>query len=348
MALTINNQTYGFKVGDSILKVCGRENIYIPTICHDERLTPHGACRLCVVEVEQSKSLVAACTTPVHDGMTIHTHSDRVVKARKDILELMWSTHRNDCLTCSDNGKCQLQELCYIHDIEPEHHYYKKRLSHNIDVSNKFYRIDSDKCILCGKCVRVCHELQGTGAIGFAKRGYHTHITHPFEMGMEHSNCVSCGNCINVCPTGAISEKTKIKARPWQAEQVQTTCGYCGVGCQINLNVKDNQVVGIEPVQGELNNGLLCVKGKFAYQFINHHDRLTQPLVRRNGVLEKATWDEAYNVIVTKINEIKTLYGPDAIAGMSSARCTTEDNYVMQKFFRASIGTNSVDHCARL
>ncbi len=120
------------------------------------------------------------------------------------------------------------------------------------------------------------------------------------------------------------------------------------VGCQINLNVKDNQVVGIEPVQGELNNGLLCVKGKFAYQFINHHDRLTQPLVRRNGVLEKATWDEAYNVIVTKINEIKTLYGPDAIAGMSSARCTTEDNYVMQKFFRASIGTNSVDHCARL
>jgi len=348
MQITINGEIKQVVGHETILQVCEQMGLFIPTLCYDKRLVPHGACRMCVVEVEKARSLVASCSTPVSDGMVIYTHSDRVEKARKDILKLIWSTHRNDCLTCSQNGNCRLQDLCYLYDIDPENNHFKKRLSHHIDDSNPFYTIDRDKCILCGKCVRVCSELQGTTAIGFSQRGYKTHITHPFEMGMTHSDCVSCGNCVSVCPTGAISEKKRAKSRSWEEKQVETTCGYCGVGCQINLHIKDNRVVGVSPANSGVNNELLCVKGKFAYHFISHQDRLKYPMIRKSGELVRVSWEEALSLIASKITDIKNIYGSDAIGGFTSARCTTEDNYVMQKFFRAVVGTNSVDHCARL
>lgn len=349
MKITINDQVVEAVPGQTVLEVCEHLNIKIPTFCHDKRLVPHGACRMCVVEVEGVKGLPTACTLPAYEGMVIKTHTKMVEVVRKDILELMWASHDNNCLVCSQAGQCKLQDYCYIYDIAPETTKYKKRLSHHKDESNKFYTINRDKCILCGKCVRVCHELQGTGAIGYSERGFYTHITHPFEMGMEHSNCVSCGNCVNVCPTGAIAEKIKIPFRNWEIEKkVKTTCGYCGVGCQINLVVKDNQVVRIEPVEDEINHGLLCVKGKFAYNFIGHPDRLTKPLIKQDDEFVEATWDEALDLIVTKIEATKKAYGSDSFAALASARCTTEDNYMMQKLFRAVIGTNSVDHCARL
>lgn len=347
MYIYLNDKQVEVHQNETILEVCNRIGLFIPTLCYDKRLVSHGACRMCIVEVKGMKGLKAACSTPVIDGMEVMTHTDRVEKARKDILRLLWSTHRNDCLTCTQNGNCQLQELCFIYDIDTEDKYFSKRLSHYVDESNPFYTFDRDKCILCGKCVRICSELQMTTAIGYSERGYLTHVTHPFEMGMEHSDCVSCGNCLSVCPTGAISEKTFDRFRQWDLKYTKTTCGYCGVGCQIELVTHNGKVVGVRPAVG-LNEGLLCVKGKFAHHFIHHPDRLTTPLIRRDGELVPCSWDEALDVIANKIIHYKFAYGADSIAGMASARCTSEDNYMMQKFFRTVIGTNSVDHCARL
>lgn len=349
ISLTINGQDLEVSRESTILEACQNLEIEIPTFCNDKRLIPHGACRICVVEVEGARNLSAACSTPVLNGMDIKTHSVKVVKARKDILELLWASHDNDCLTCGKAGNCKLQDYCYEYDVEAEGSLYKKTLSKIMDTSNKFYDFDRDKCILCGRCVKVCSELQGTGAIGFSERGHHTHVTHPFEAGMEYSNCVSCGNCVSVCPTGALIEKTKTKFRHWDIEKkVKTTCAYCGVGCQVELNVKNNEVVKIEPLVDGLNEGLLCVKGKFAFNFINHPDRLKTPLIKRNGVFIESTWDEAYEVITSKIRQVKNEFGGDAFAALSSARCTTEENYILQKLFRGVIKTNNVDHCARL
>lgn len=347
--LKINGNEIQVPKSSSILDACRIVGIDIPTLCHDKRLTPHGGCRVCVVEVKGARSLVASCATPVNDGMEVQTHSEKVVKARKINLELLWANHNNDCLTCGKAGDCKLQNYCYEYEIEAENKAFESNYTNHIDSSNPFYTYNRDKCIKCGLCVNVCKELQGTGAIEFTDRGYQTQVSHAFDNGMEFSNCVSCGNCVTVCPTGALLEKTRKKFRSWDVEKkVRTTCAYCGVGCQIELVVKRNKVVRVDPVQGQLNDGLLCVKGKFAYHFIDHKDRLTHPLIRRKGILEKATWEEALDLVSSKMKDAKENFGPDSIAGLSSARCTNEDNYVFQKLFRGVIGTNNVDHCARL
>lgn len=347
--IIINNQSVEVETSMTILEACKRLSIDIPTFCHDERLKPFGACRICVVEVEGAKKLLAACTEKVKKGMIIWTHSQRVIDARKEILELIWGVHDNDCLSCEKAGDCKLQNYCFEYGIEASTSEYTMNLLGRYDTSNKFYTIDRDKCILCGKCIRVCKELQNSSAIGFDCRSDKMHVAHPFGEGMTNSTCVSCGNCVNVCPTGALMEKKRVAFRTWDIDKkVRTTCVYCGVGCQIDLLVKDNQVVRIDPAVDAVNKGLLCVKGKFAYSFINHPDRLTKPLIRKNGQLVEGTWDEAYDLIVKKIVEIKQTHGSDGFAGFSSAKCTTEDNYIMQKFFRAVLGTNNIDHCARL
>ncbi|OYT15104.1 MAG: formate dehydrogenase, partial [Bacteroidetes bacterium 4572_77] len=286
----------------TILNACKEIGIKIPTLCFDERLVAHGACRMCVVEVEGSRNLVASCSAFITEGMNIKTHSEKVEKVRKDILELTWASHNNDCLRCSKAGNCQLQDLCYEYGIEPETTYYKKEIPKEIDMSNKFYGYDRSKCIVCGKCVRVCEELQGVSAISLSERGHKTHISHPFEAGMEYSTCVSCGNCVSACPTGALFENESLTFRNWEIEKkVTTTCSYCGVGCQIELNVKNNKVVRVDPAINGVNEGLLCVKGKFGYKFLDHPDRLKTPLIKKNGTFEEATWDEAFDLIVSKI-----------------------------------------------
>ena len=339
----------GYEVPEDItvLQACQKVGIDIPTLCHDERLEPHASCRLCVVEVEGMRNLPTSCSLKVYDGMVIQTDSQKVVSARKDVLDLLFSNHPNDCLTCKKSGECKLQDYCYEYGIL-EGGYKGEKRSLPIDDSNHFYFYDPNKCILCGKCVRVCNELQCTSAITIDERGFDSLVSTPFRKGLENSTCVSCGNCVSVCPVGALTPKTRENFRHWDTKRTKTTCSYCGVGCQFELISTNGKVVGVQPVNGKPNDGLLCVKGKFGYPFINHPDRLKSPLIRKNGVLEEASWDEALNLIASKIKETKENYGADAFGGFSSARCTNEENYLFQKLFRAVIGTNNIDHCARL
>lgn len=347
VSITINKKQYEASEGKTVLEVCREIGINIPNLCYDDRLEPHAACRLCVVEIEGRRNLMTACSTKVEQGMVIETHSKKVMQARRDILDLMISNHPLDCLTCKKSGACSLQNYCYEYGIT-EGSFKGIKKNYPVDVSNQFYISNQNKCILCGKCVRVCSELQGVNAIGLSNRGFITKVTTPFDEGLSDSVCVSCGNCVSVCPVGALEPKSKEIFRQWETRKVRTTCSYCGVGCQMDLLVKGNKVVGVEPAKGPSNNALLCVKGKFAYSFVNHPDRLKTPLIKRNGKFEEATWEEAYKLIVDKTNQIKNEYGSDAFAGFSSARCTNEENYLFQKLFRAVIGTNNIDHCARL
>lgn len=345
--IRINGKDISVPKDYTILKACKSIGINIPTFCHDERLVPHAACRICVVELVGAKNLPTSCSTPVAEGMEIYTHSEKVIDARREVLGLILSDHPMDCLTCEKSGNCKLQNYCYEYGVK-EVNYEGEKKKFTIDDSNPFYYSDQNKCIMCGKCVRVCSELQCTKAIAFSERGFKTRISTSFNKELENSECVSCGNCVSVCPVGALIPKSKEKFRLWETKKVRTTCSYCGVGCQMDLLVKDDKVVGVEPANGPSNKGLLCVKGKFGYKFINHPDRLKTPLIKKNGKFEEATWEEAYRLIASKANDIKGKFGSDSFAGFTSARCTNEENYLFQKLFRAVIGTNNIDHCARL
>lgn len=347
MKITIDNNTYEVEKDSTILEVCKLANIEIPTLCHDERLTPHSACRMCLVEVEGARNLVTSCSTKVRDKMVISTKNEKVRNARREVLDLLLSNHPMECLNCEKSGKCRLQDYAYDYGLV-DGTYEGERRKSEIDDTNPFYYYDPEKCILCGLCVRVCDELQCSHAIGFEDRGFDTIVATPFNEGLKNSECVSCGNCVSVCPVGALVPKSLEKFRHWETEQVRTTCSYCGVGCQIDLTVKGDKVVGADPAFDGVNQGLLCVKGKFAYKFISHPDRIKTPLIRKNGQLVEASWEEAYRLIKEKITDAKDTSGPDSLAGFSSARCTNEENYLFQKLFRGVIGTNNVDHCARL
>jgi predicted molibdopterin-dependent oxidoreductase YjgC len=343
LRVKIDGKEYTATSGSTILQVARANGIYIPTLCDDPRLEPYGGCRLCIVEIKGMARPVTACTTPVTDGMDITTTNESIEGIRKTLVELLLSDHPNDCMVCEKAGECTLQELAYFYGIRELQFPGERRIYEKKD-GNPFIERDMEKCILCGKCVRVCSEIQGVGAIDIAYRGFNAKITPPFEKDLD---CEFCGQCVAVCPTGALT------GRQWaqkgrQAKEVDTTCAYCGTGCQITLHVRRNEVVRVTSKEDTWNEGWLCAKGRFGYQFIGSPDRLKTPLIRKNGSLKEATWDEALDYSVKRLKEIKEKYGPDSIGGLSSARCTTEENYLFQKFIRAVIGTNNVDHCARL
>lgn len=347
VTLTIDGRQVTVPEGTTILEAAQSLGIDIPTFCYDKDLTLAASCRICVVEVEGFRNLPTACSTAVTEGMVVHTESAKVVEARRMILELLLADHPQDCLTCDKTGNCRLQDYCYRYDVK-DSPFPGNKNRYEIDDSNHLIQRNPNKCILCGKCVRVCHEVQVTGAIDFVNRGYDTIVTTPYDVPLNLDICRFCGQCVDICPTGALVNKQLKGSRPWQVTKVRTTCPFCGVGCNFDLNVKNGKVVGVTSTpEAPVNGRSMCVKGRFHTDLIYNPNRITTPLIKRNGVWEEATWDEALNLVAQKFREIKEREGADALAALSSARCTNEENFVMQKFMRATIGTNNVDHCAR-
>ena len=348
ISIKIDNIVYKTPEGATILEIARSNGLEIPTLCYHPKLSIVGACRMCVVEVSGSRGLMTACSTVAVDGMEVRTFTEAVTKSRRNVLELLLSDHPMECLTCEVGGKCDLQKYAYEYNVTGSTYKSEPR-DHEPDESNPFYSRDMRMCITCGKCVRVCDEIVGATALGFSERGDRTFVGPAFGQDIADTTCVSCGSCVDTCPTAALlSRHGQNRLRTANIRKVATTCGYCGVGCQINLLVDKNEILAVEPVEGPSNDGFLCVKGKYGFNFVNHPDRLKVPLVRKGGELVESSWDEALDLVAQKLTAITTEHGPHSVMSLSSARCTNEENYLMQKLFRAVIGNNNIDHCARL
>jgi len=352
----INGKPHAIEKGETILKFLKRhlgENP-VPTLCDAPNLEPFGACRVCSVEVALTDGgpvkTVASCHTPVAEGQHIYTNTESVKKLRKNIVELVLTDHPLDCLTCEVNGNCELQDVAAQVGIrEVRYPEGKNHLDREKDLSHPYMTSDLSKCINCYRCVRACDEVQGQFVLNMAGRGFDSHIIKGMDTTFFESDCVSCGACSQACPTSAISDIFESKAVVLGAEKTRTVCTYCGVGCNLEVSHVESHIHSIQaPYDAEVNQGHTCLKGRYAFSFYDHPDRLRDPLIRKNGEFVKATWEEAYDLIVSKLNSIKETDGPNAIAGISSSRCTNEENYLMQKFIRAVIGTNNIDGCARV
>lgn len=340
--LTIDGQEIATSEGTSVLDAALANAIYIPHLCHHPDLKPVGACRLCGVEID-GRRMTMSCITPVQEGMDVRTDSPEIYQSRKIAMELLIADHHMDCLGCAAANDCDLLTISAYLGIQPDQlgRLQPSERGLPIDTSNPFFQFDPNKCVLCGICVRTCDEIVGLGALGFINRGFKTVIGTSGNKPFVESICESCGECVTRCPVGALAPKRpKIPAR-----EVQTTCVYCGVGCGVFLGVKGDQVVSVRGDQVRpTNNGNLCVKGRYGFNFINHSDRLTTPLIKRDGKFEEASWEEALELVAAKFAERKG----DQFAALASAKCTNEENYLIQKFTRAVMETNTVDHCARL
>ncbi len=340
--LTIDGQKIIAEQGMSVLDAALENEIYIPHLCHHPDLKPVGACRLCGVEIDGGK-MTMSCMTPVQEGIDVKTDSTAIYQARKVAMELLIADHHMDCLACVAANNCDLLTISAYLGIQPDG---LKRLRPSnkglpIDNSNPFFQFDPNKCVICGICVRTCDEVVGLGALGFINRGFRTVIGTFGNQSFVDSICESCGECVDRCPVGALAPKKPAVV----AREVQSTCVYCGVGCGIYLGVKGDKVVSVRgDRERPTNEGSLCVKGRYGFNFVNHPDRLTTPLVKKDGQFVEATWDEALGLVASKLAESKG----ERFAALASAKCTNEDNYLIQKFTRAVMGTNSVDHCARL
>ncbi|MCC6459261.1 MAG: formate dehydrogenase subunit alpha [Saprospiraceae bacterium] len=351
----IDNKPYDFRDGETILAFLRRHTGQntVPTLCDAPNLDPYGACRVCSVDVALAPGgpvkAMASCHTPMMPDYHIYPDSPRIQKLRRNIIELVLTDHPLDCLTCEVNGNCELQDVAARVGIRkvryPEG---KTHLDRQKDLSHPYMTSDLSKCINCSRCVRACDEVQGQFVLSMAGRGFDSHIVKGLDTSFFESDCVSCGACAQACPTSAISDIFESKSIAVD-EKVRTVCTYCGVGCNLEVAIDGGAVKSIQaPYDAEVNQGHTCLKGRFAFSFYNHNERLRTPLIRRNGQLEPATWDEAYDFIADKLKQIIATHGPDYVAGISSARCTNEENYLMQKFIRAVVGTNNIDSCARV
>lgn len=340
------------KAGQTILETAQANGIYIPSLCYHKKTGPASKCRVCVVEVDGMRGLQTACSIPISEGMKVKTDTEPVKETRKMIIELLLSSGKHNCISCESNGICELQEVAYKMGIEKPSFIIEEE--DNVrDTSSEMILRDPDKCIKCGRCIEGCNHTVTNEVLDFGLRANYTKVICDDDLPMGDSSCVQCGECSQLCPVGAIIDKKSIGlGRTWEMKKVDTVCTYCGVGCQLTLHVdeKTNKIVKVTGVEeATANRGMLCVKGRYGYDFVNSPERLTTPLIRNNdGTFRKASWDEAVKLIAEKFSQIKKDNGSDAIAGLASAKVTNEENYAFQKFMRKEVGTNNVDHCARL
>lgn len=377
ITLTIDGNSIQAAPGTTVMEAALAHGIDIPRLCYHPELSISGNCRLCMVEVEGWLNPTISCSLECQEGMVVRTQSAQLTAIRREILGLLLSDHPLNCLVCDKAGSCILQKYAYEVGLAGTPYPVEvARPLHQDD--NPFFIRDHQFCIMCSRCVRVCDEVVGAHAIDIAGRGFHNHIATPFDGPMIDSSCVFCGSCVQVCPTAALLPASrKGLGREWELDRIKTICGYCGVGCEIEFAVKDGEILYARGTpEGPVNGEFLCTKGRYGWDFAESPDRLTQPLIRRDlayalgltdtpwalpetSVLEvekpniedsfiPVDWDTALDVTATKLAETVQTYGPDAVMGLASARCTNEENYLFQKLMRLGIGTNNVDHCARL
>ena len=343
ISLTINGTKISCPEGQSILQAAEAHHIKIPKLCHHHSLKPFGACRLCLVEDEKSGRIFASCVTPAAPDMVIQTHAPQIIKHRRNIVSLMMAEHPESCIVCNKGNRCQLRFIAADLGIGDNALYPMPNFA-PLEQTNPFITRDLSKCVLCGKCVRADHELVCTGAIDYNSRGFNSRPVTLHELPLEKSSCTFCGTCVSICPTGALSANNEFVGTP--EKESTSICGFCGVGCSLDLGVAGNKVVEVNPshLKNSVNDATLCVRGHFGHDFLNSEKRLTHPLIRNEDELVPATWDVALETAAQRILEIKNLHGPDSIAFLGSSKCSNEENYLFQKIARTLIQTNNVDN----
>jgi formate dehydrogenase major subunit len=353
VTLTIDGRDVTVPAGTSVMRAAAEAGGDIPKLCATDNMKSFGSCRLCLVEIEGARGTPASCTTPVMPGMVVKTQTPRLEKLRKGVMELYISDHPLDCLTCSANNDCELQEQAAAVGLRDVRYGYEgdNHLALPTDHSNPYFDFDPSKCIACSRCVRACDEVQGTFALTIDGRGFASMVSAgQDEDNFFSSECVSCGACVQACPTATLQEKS-VKAIGLPERSVVTTCAYCGVGCTFRAEMRGEQLVRMVPWKdGKANRGHSCVKGRFAYGYANHKDRITQPMIRESidQPWREVSWDEALSYTAGKINAIKAEHGARALGGITSSRCTNEETYLVQKLVRSVFGANNVDTCARV
>jgi len=363
VTLTIDGQQITVPEGTSIMRAAMEMGTQIPKLCATDMVDAYGSCRLCLVEIEGRPGTPASCTTPAMPGMVVKTQTDRLKKIRNGVMELYISDHPLDCLTCSANGDCELQDMAGAvglrevrYGYDGENHVFAKQngvANENWlakDESNPYFTYDPSKCIVCSRCVRACEEVQGTFALTIAGRGFDSRVSPGMQESFLNSECVSCGACVQACPTATLNEKKVIEiGKP--EHSVVTTCAYCGVGCSFKAEMRGEELVRMVPYKdGEANRGHSCVKGRFAWGYATHRERILKPMIRAKVTdpWKEVSWEEAINYAASEFKRIQNTYGTDSVGGITSSRCTNEETYLVQKLIRAGFGNNNVDTCARV
>ena len=352
VTVTIDGEEVAVPAGTTVLRAAALAGINIPKLCATDSLKAFGSCRLCLVEIEGAKGLPASCTTEVREGMKVTTQTKRLADIRRNVMELYISDHPLDCLTCPTNGDCELQDMAGVVGLREVRYGYEgaNHFDAEKDKSNPYFTFDPTKCIVCSRCVRACEEVQGTFALTIDGRGFASKVAASQDQPFLDSECVSCGACVQACPTATLAENSLIE-KGVPEHHVITTCAYCGVGCSFRAEMKGQEVVRMVPNKdGHANHGHSCVKGRFAFGYATHKDRIRKPMVREtiHEPWREVSWDEAFKFAADKLRAIQKKYGKGAIGGITSSRCTNEETYLVQKLVRAAFGNNNVDTCARV